>query len=169
MRKHSEVDVITNSSSTVYIWTKDNAIEKTKDLLMKIVSAVGFEGDIDEYFEVDYILDSSYIENLLDDEEGIVTEIMEEILNKDGLSLNEKENEERSEFYYLKYKERDKYYDIAALKILEMYKKGEFEFGNGNEYEIPDEQYLSITVKPKNGEILNLWREIGQIFSYTSV
>ena len=157
MKLHSLVDVITNSSTVVYVWPNQDAIQKTKELLKEIVSVVGFEGDIDEYFDVDYTLDSDYIDIASERKGEEFDVILEQYLaTTDIKSIDD--------FYNLPWAELKTHYAHLTEIVLGMWKDGQYDLGDDS-MGYSNERYLMVVVTPKNQATFDLWRKIGGIFT----
>jgi len=64
---HSFIDVITNSSTEIYVRPQKNAIGAMKDLVDKLLKASGSDKSADELFEFKLIPPESYKEVWMDD------------------------------------------------------------------------------------------------------
>lgn len=82
----SACDIITNSSSVVYIWPADNSVEEAKKIVKEIMESMNVKGDLEDYFDIyiqidrdyfeDYVLDNFYedsIDEKYDDKWGKFT------------------------------------------------------------------------------------------------
>jgi hypothetical protein len=49
---HSVVDVITNSSTTIYTYSDEGSVTSAKEVLAKLMKVLGVEGSVDDYFEI---------------------------------------------------------------------------------------------------------------------
>jgi len=49
---HSHVDVITNSSTVIYSWTRSDAVEQLKSMVNELLQLAGAKKDFDDIFEV---------------------------------------------------------------------------------------------------------------------
>lgn len=160
MKLHSVVDVITNSSSSVYIWPVKNAIKNTKDFLANILSAVGYDGDIDDDFEVTYKLSDDYFDD--SDDNVHIQAVRERYLN----SINMSEDDWNA----LSYQEQNPYWGKIGEIIVDMYIDGEYPDLDSENYNyLPKSQYLSVIINPKNGNAFNLWDTIRNICHYEAV
>jgi hypothetical protein len=56
---HSVVDVITNSSTTVYTW-QDNCIQPAKEMIQEFLKVFGIDKKVDDIFYIDSFLEWSY-------------------------------------------------------------------------------------------------------------
>lgn len=68
---HSIVDVITNSSTELYTFPNDNAVELTIDLINQIMKVFNIEGDATDYFDICLVRD---IDN--EDEDSIIDDFI---------------------------------------------------------------------------------------------
>lgn len=160
MKQQSMVDIITNSSSSVYVWPRENSIEATKSFLKEIALAFGFYGDIEEYFEVKYVLDSDYVEEIVDDPSEKDKLILKKYLESKNLSQDDFDN--------LSYAERKKYYEEIAEIILEMLQNDEYNLGT-NFFGLTKKTFLKVCIKPKNGEMFDLWSKLSNVFDYEAI
>ena len=48
---HSVVDVITNSSTTIYTYSEASSVDRAKELMQELMKVFGVTGDVDDYFE----------------------------------------------------------------------------------------------------------------------
>jgi hypothetical protein len=90
LRVHSFVDVITNSSSTTYIYPVDGAEKLAHDAIENLMAVFGVTGSVEDYFEIRRIVnDTDYLEScdLEDDDkfpeaEGLEEDELEKLLDR---------------------------------------------------------------------------------------
>jgi hypothetical protein len=63
IRFHSVVDVITNSSTTVYTWADKDADKRAKEILGDLMKVFGVTGEVDDYFDVQLVAGTRWLEN----------------------------------------------------------------------------------------------------------
>jgi hypothetical protein len=56
---HSFVDVITNSSSVVFIWPSGNSIKMMEDMIQNFMDIMKIPGKPSDYFEIDFRIDTN--------------------------------------------------------------------------------------------------------------
>ena len=52
MKLHSMVDIITNSSSTTYVFSDGDSIVKMKEFINEVIKITGAEGNVEDYFDI---------------------------------------------------------------------------------------------------------------------
>lgn len=160
MKLHSVVDVITNSSSSVYVWPVKDAIQKTKDFLANILLAVGSDVNVDDYFEVTYKLSGDYFDDIDDNED--IKAVLKRYLDHINMSEND--------WKVLSYEEQDLHLAKIGEMIVDMYIDGEYPDLDRESYNyITKAQYLSVIIKPKNNDGFDLWRFIKNIYDYEAI
>lgn len=147
MREHSMIDLITNSSTSVYIYPSQEAIEKSKELIQNIFNIIGFEEKVEDYFEFSYEIDPDFVERLIDmgDEEFSI------IFNK------YLENNKIDDFSNIGYLEKMDHYNQIAKdfkeEILLLKEINEYSSGDFGDCGITNRMHLSLVIKSiKNGE-----------------
>lgn len=61
---HSIIDIITNSSSEIYTWANENAVETTSEMIKEMMISMGVEGEVSDYFDIELIIDSEWESNM---------------------------------------------------------------------------------------------------------
>lgn len=80
---HSFIDVITNSSTEIYVSTHDKSIELMKEFINEIMKSTGHPFEFDDYFEIYIEKDEHY------DDFG-TKNLMIKSKNKEAENLNHK-------------------------------------------------------------------------------
>ena len=150
---HSFVDVITNSSTTIYVGCHSNTIEYAKDLINNLLKIAGsdkkaddlFEFEIQNKFQHDRELLEEYLDCIIDDYED---EIRQDERFKDIEDINDV---------------KDDIYDQMIKMVADKMLKGEIELIESNDYGY-DERKLVITAKTDDKIILNLSDKMSSIF-----
>lgn len=63
----SQVDVITNSSSTIFSFVQEDGIEKAKEFLQDIMEGLGVKGNIDDYVKIYEYIPSEMFKDTIED------------------------------------------------------------------------------------------------------
>ena len=94
MKKHSFIDLITNSSTSVYISPNKNSIEKTKKMLSLFLEGCGLNNNIEEYFDIYFIANPEALERVVEygEKEASLYKKAEEYLSNKGLGMNDIKN-----------------------------------------------------------------------------
>lgn len=69
MRRHSSVDLITNSSSEIYSCSCNGASKECREILDKIVKAVDPKKTVDDIFEIEEYVDPRWIKAVFEIQE----------------------------------------------------------------------------------------------------
>lgn len=64
---HSICDVITNSSTTVYMFATKNAVNLTRQAIKGIMLTLGIEGEPEDFFDINLVIKESYLEDCIAD------------------------------------------------------------------------------------------------------
>jgi hypothetical protein len=155
------IDLITNSSTSVYIYPSQEAIEKSKELIQNVFDIVGFEGKIDDYFEFDYEIEPDLVEYFLEEEDEEFYIVFNKYLENNKI--------EENDFFNIDYKERIRHYEIFVKdfkeEILSLKKINECASGELGEYGITNRIHLNLIIKnKKNGENFPLCSYFTRIF-----
>ena len=162
IKPHSIVDVITNSSTVVYVQTHDNTIKYAKELVNTLLKVVGSKKKADDLFDFYFDVDRGCeIEKLVEDQlytddpndiDSSVIRAFKKVDNKlTGKKLQEMED---SEFTKVANKLLDKIAD-GKIKPYDSY---------GLNYNDWDEKELIIKPKKDNKLTINLTQQIKNIF-----
>lgn len=156
MKFHSSVDIITNSSTEIYVFPSEDAIDRTKVFLQKLLTSINPEYKVDDYFDVYYELSLNYVKN---EYAYGSTDQFEQIFNNYIQNVNLTENQ----FNVLSVKDQQIHFQEIAKIITQKYNDNEYQLERENEYGEPNYsnlQALSLMVKPKNSEAFNLFNAI---------
>ena len=170
MKLHSVVDVITNSSTTVYVYPSSDAIDKAKEFFKEIFSYAGMNmtnDDLAQLFDFHFELDSDYLEydgTLMEEDNKVLQDYLKEI----GIEYGEF-SKKIGNWGALESPEREtrtKLLDGLAKKVEKLFNEGQYELTEIRSYEeTPSIRHLlSLIVTPKNGEPFDLQRRFGSIF-----
>lgn len=64
---HSIVDVITNSSSTVFVWPKTTALSTAREIVQDMMTALGVAGQPEDYFDISFEVDPAWLNDRISD------------------------------------------------------------------------------------------------------
>ncbi len=158
---HSFVDVITNSSTVIYVGCGDNTIKLAKELITSLLKVAGLNKTADDFFEFTVVQNQETINDCIGDWIDECFENFEEELKKiDGCKDITKEIWDEME-----YKERNKITDILCEKILSnKINKSVSDFIDDYFDEGFDQRQLIIKSKTDDKFILNLNDKIRSIF-----
>jgi hypothetical protein len=156
MKLHSIVDCITNSSSVTYIRPLDDALFTTKDLLKKLMNAMGIEGEVEDYFKVFYQISDDWFWLAIEYSLDIALEFLkrENILGDNfWVSFTQSEQEK----IVAKFKE----------EVLEKFNNNtlDFDFGWDEDNNRDWGRWINVIIEPKSGDNLNLNDIVLSIFS----
>ena len=159
IKVHSFVDVITNSSTSIYVSCHGKTIEFVKTLIGKLLKVAGVEGEVEDYFsfyikpDEDRFYDRfSDMANYYFDEPEEYPELkdfFDREIPSNYLDLKYKEKGEISDGIYKRYCDGD----LAGEKIIEDL--------------LGDDEYAqdSLAIVPKEGSEIDLRKEFEAIFS----
>jgi hypothetical protein len=148
---HSFVDVITNSSTTIFVGCHDNTIKYAKELIDTLLKTMGSDKKADDLFEfeVQSVNRDDIIDRTLTDGEFHDGELDDE-LKEMGIDM--------SGFDEMEEKKQEEIVNKIVDKIL----AGELDY-ESNEYGY-DERQLIIKLKNDSKEVINLNDYLGRIF-----
>lgn len=170
MRIQSYIDIITNSSTTVFTFATN--IEGVKRIINGVLKAANSEYTCDDLFEIT----TEWEENALSDYEDYQMEVAEEHI-KENLELEKLFAEYRTE-YHKKYTECDwSFIESVQKSIIDIASK------NSNAWNIPpldawvqscndgwecsySSNYIIIPKDPKNQEAADMINTINNLFDY---
>lgn len=154
---HSLVDVITNSSTTIYVQCHDNTIKYAKELIDIFLQATGSNKKADDLFTFNFDVDREIeVENIVDDPENYLdSDYLEKALKLVDKFLSPKQ------FLNKEYSEQEK----IVNKILDLIANGDLEpyegYGECNDY---DQRELIIKAKNDTTLTLKLTEKFKNIF-----
>lgn len=147
---HSIVDIITNSSTVVYVNSTSNTIDYTKKFLNQIIKSVGVDGDVDDYFDVTLELTESialeWFENM---DSGEIQELLEGYKKYKGVIYDD-----------LKWEEQKTVLKDVSNRIMIGEIKKPDRWGLDRE----DRDQRELFIKPKKGVPINLTKQVHEIF-----
>ena len=148
MKLDSIVDIITNSSSTTFIYPIDDAIEATKKMMQKFMKFMDAECDIDVHIEPK---DSWYYRVFWLD-----MDIAEKFLATKNMTFSEFYNleDQKDIINEFKIKTRQDFFDG----------KLDFDFSEADDYEFWP-RYLDVIITNKKGESINLTNQVLAIYN----
>jgi len=150
IRFHSFTDLITNSSSTVYIYLTEKTEEVIKDLVRLLLSRNGSNETFDSLFSIEHLTgegthEYDFYENIYDIES----------IDGDWEALEKAKNEAEDKLAYLK-------------KYAEEHGHSSFEDENYHEYDYAST--LKITAKhPKDAAAAKILSSLRSLFEYEAV
>jgi len=153
---HSFVDVITNSSTEIYITVREKALDFTKELFNKILKFANVNGTFDDYFTAEVLSNTYDLQNILSDCIKTPSDKIFSILDSSEISIIE-----NNEKYWRAASELVDYWDDLIPKHIEEYLLSTLS-NYDNEH---IKKYLIIRSKNEtNDEIIHLSEEFEKIF-----
>jgi len=159
---HSIIDVITNSSTVVYVQTHDNTIKYTKELINTLLKITGSDKKVEDLFDFYFDVDrDSEIEKL---SENYINDIDSNDINEDLIKAFKKIDNKLTgkKLQEMEYDDFEK----VANKLLDKIAGGKIKpyDGYGLSYNEWDEKELIIKQKNNNKLTINLTQQIKNIF-----
>lgn len=166
MKKHSVVDSITNSSSTVYMWPVSDSLGKIRLFLQRVISAVDENAKVDDYFDVHLEINPEYVEIMFDD----LREEAEILINKYAPDFFEEETGEpldMDNFYEYDWELRKELQKIIYEAVNTAYQHGEYELADMGEGYYYAKSFLRPIVEIKGkGDRFDFLAEVMKSFDY---
>jgi len=157
IKPHSIVDVITNSSTVVYVQTHDNTIKYAKELVNTLLKVAGSDKKAEDLFDFYFDVDrEEEIEKLIGEEQFRDDNVIKAFKKLDN-KLTEKKLEDME----------DDEFDKVANKLLDKIVNKEIKpyDSYGRHDDCWDEKELIIKSKDNNKLTINLTEQIKNIFA----
>lgn len=153
MREHSIIDLITNSSTSVYIIPVKNALEKSKKTIQNLLNALNLQGKPEDYFDFYYEVDDDLFWVFYKNDEEDFLKIFSPFLQNENISWGD-------------FKSKD---DKSKLDLFRKFLYGNDDFFNSKkinrdvDYYLNYRMYIHLKIKAKNSS-LDLMSEFGNLF-----
>lgn len=153
IKMHSLIDVITNSSTEIFITMGSKSVEGMFEIFNEVLKIAGSDKKAEELFDIkieqdwDYIVDR-FIDN--DEfEEGEESKLMEEYKA------------------IAKYEEREKFTVERIIPYLE--ESGRWKDFNTNYYDMEYDSWLNIKAKDQTKSTMEIWNKIRNLFGVDAI
>ena len=144
---HSIVDVITNSSTVIYITMKENSIKEMFEIINEILKIADSDKKAEDLFSIE-------IERNWD-------QILDSFLDDDP--VNEKEIKLFEELVKLEYKESEEYEENVIIPYLK--ESGRWKAFNTNYDGFDYDSWLIVKAKNEDKSTMEFWNKIKNLFN----
>lgn len=154
---HSLVDVITNSSTVIYVQSTDNTIKYAKDLINSLLEATNSDKKADDLFTFHFDIDrDEEIESIVNDDFEAIIDIEDEFIQLDQPTTIKELREMSSA-------DQDKTLNLLLDKI----RDGKISPYSGYGSDSYDWDTRSLLITPKNNDkkTINLTEQFQKIFN----